>query len=79
MQDPTCAMKICGGINGDFSTITLGARNCAAWRHECGDMAYPIGSQFASAPDDWSESRFVSAAVAVQRTFAIDGQPGRDN
>jgi hypothetical protein len=38
MQDATCAMKICGGINGDFSTITwapgaarLGNMSAAIW------------------------------------------------
>ena len=38
MQDPICAMKICGGINGGFSTITwvpgtarLGNVSTGAW------------------------------------------------
>ena len=48
MQDPICAMKICGGINGDFSTVTLRPELRAAWQHEYGDVAYPIDSQFAS-------------------------------
>jgi hypothetical protein len=47
MQDPICAMKICGGINGDFSTVTSRPELRVAWQHEHGD-AYPIDSQFAS-------------------------------
>ncbi len=95
MQDPICAMKICGDINGDFSTVTECVRNCA----RLGNMitatcAYPIDLQFASdagglltahATTIGRNSALVSAAVAVQWNERVstdvyyDGQLGRDN
>ena len=47
MQHPICAMKICGGINGGFSTVPSRPELRATWQHEHGD-ACPIDSQFAS-------------------------------
>jgi len=37
MQHPICAMKICGGINGDFSMVTSRPELRLDWQHEHGD------------------------------------------
>jgi hypothetical protein len=49
MQDPICAMKILRRPKFRVPNRNLVRPELrAAWRHECGDMAYPIDSQFAS-------------------------------
>ena len=49
MQDPICAMKILRRPKFRVPNRNLVRPELpAAWRHEYGDMAYPIDSQFAS-------------------------------
>jgi uncharacterized protein with beta-barrel porin domain len=95
MQDPICAMKILRRPKFRVPNRNLVRSELReAWRHEYGDMAYPIDSQFASdagglltthAPTSSRNGAFVSAAVAVQWNEGVstdvyyDGQPGGDN
>ena len=49
MQDPICAMKILRRPKFRVPNRNLVRSELReAWRHEYGDMAYPIDSQFAS-------------------------------
>jgi uncharacterized protein with beta-barrel porin domain len=76
MQDPICAMKILRRPKFRVPNRNLVRPELReAWRHEYGDMAYPIDSQFASdagglftahGPTFGGNSALVSAAVAVQ-------------
>ena len=50
----------------------LGAWNCAVWQHKYSDVAFPIGSQFASAPTIGRNRALVSAGVAVQWNERFD-------